>query len=131
MPSSSSKKQQRRQSQGRDGHRKTHRHQTPTRRRAAFDPPRRRGEVELLGVERENIAVALLFLMIRRPPISPLFPYTTLFRSNCVWSISVSARMLPPPAASLSRNDGPGGNRSEEHTSELQSPCNIVCRLLL
>src|SRR5205807_7729102 len=68
--------------------------------------------------------------MIRRPPRSTLFPYTTLFRSE--------DRAQPPfecrPAASetrachpLSRRSG----RSEEHTSELQSPCNLVCRLLL
>src|ERR1039457_6715579 len=60
--------------------------------------------------------------MIRRPPRSTLFPYTTLFRSM-------------HPAAEISgieRNDGiVGRDRSEEHTSELQSPCNLVCRLLL
>src|SRR5256885_15833646 len=71
------------------------------------------------------------FLMIRRPPRSTLFPYTTLFRS------------LPPPAARLrARQADPApirrlgderhpAERSEEHTSELQSPCNLVCRLLL
>src|SRR5256885_9504079 len=61
------------------------------------------------------------FLMIRRPPRSTLFPYTTLFRSvpcpasrpccACPWTVAAK--------------------RSEEHTSELQSPCNLVCRLLL
>src|SRR5256885_8140156 len=74
--------------------------------------------------------------MIRRPPRSTLFPYTTLFRS--------------PTAGRLVRRGGPGAefraseavhpvyralqrvrSRSEEHTSELQSPCNLVCRLLL
>src|SRR6266566_6696990 len=61
------------------------------------------------------------FLMIRRPPRSTLFPYTTLFRS----------------LRTCSRSDRPDGpcrflrSRSEEHTSELQSPCNLVCRLLL
>src|SRR2546426_7617978 len=73
--------------------------------------------------------------MIRRPPRSTLFPYTTLFRSA--------------PALAESRRDAPlvighrgtagylpdhtleGYARSEEHTSELQSPCNLVCRLLL
>src|SRR6266446_8007763 len=62
------------------------------------------------------------FLMIRRPPRSTLFPYTTLFRSTfrCAsWRWSTT-----PTSAWRSR-------RSEEHTSELQSPCNLVCRLLL
>src|ERR1039457_7386011 len=63
------------------------------------------------------------FLMIRRPPRSTLFPYTTLFRS--CGSRVVSFPHWPPPV----RN--PGTARSEEHTSELQSPCNLVCRLLL
>src|SRR5256885_9516176 len=68
------------------------------------------------------------FLMIRRPPRSTLFPYTTLFRSCGTRSGSRSwpARPPPPPIAGRGR---PG--RSEEHTSELQSPCNLVCRLLL
>src|SRR5256885_5054063 len=66
------------------------------------------------------------FLMIRRPPRSTLFPYTTLFRSTFslygltdfeVQYWTGSAWVAVP--------------RSEEHTSELQSPCNIVCRLLL
>src|ERR1039457_7619287 len=61
------------------------------------------------------------FLMIRRPPRSTLFPYTTLFRSNHV-------RPTPP---AKKRHPTTKGNRSEEHTSELQSPCNLVCRLLL
>src|SRR5256885_7137646 len=91
--------------------------------------------------------------MIRRPPRSTLFPYTTLFRSR--------ARQPPPPpdarpharspaghavvhqaveaassASAVSSNPRTGVSvrglcRSEEHTSELQSPCNLVCRLLL
>src|SRR6266446_4517881 len=70
------------------------------------------------------------FLMIRRPPRSTLFPYTTLFRSadRCLRSspfAAPSARLLLPRSAR--HNVG----RSEEHTSELQSPCNLVCRLLL
>src|SRR5256885_16749970 len=75
------------------------------------------------------------FLMIRRPPRSTLFPYTTLFRSP-----AAPADGLPRPAA-LPRHRGravlpgaglcPHHDRSEEHTSELQSPCNLVCRLLL
>src|SRR5256885_12406967 len=72
--------------------------------------------------------------MIRRPPRSTLFPYTTLFRS----SHSAHLRRVSPPrtrgekaarARSVPPTGGPG--RSEEHTSELQSPCNLVCRLLL
>src|SRR5205814_10691779 len=65
------------------------------------------------------------FLMIRRPPISTLFPYTTLFRSAIV------AR--GPGGVSDARLDiaGFSPNRSEEHTSELQSLRHLVCRLLL
>src|SRR2546426_9069557 len=74
--------------------------------------------------------------MIRRPPRSTLFPYTTLFRSRAheesEWYssyapsghrevVSQETRVQPSPRVS----------RSEEHTSELQSPCNLVCRLLL
>src|SRR2546426_7278488 len=87
------------------------------------------------------------FLMIRRPPRSTLFPYTTLFRSHS------ERRPLPMPAVVLLDLKLPKLNgidvlkrmradprtqlipvelrRSEEHTSELQSPCNLVCRLLL
>src|SRR5256885_7079953 len=72
--------------------------------------------------------------MIRRPPRSTLFPYTTLFRSSEVLALSPdassskAAKGLQSPAKwpSMGAND-----RSEEHTSELQSPCNLVCRLLL
>src|SRR5256885_12622787 len=80
------------------------------------------------------------FLMIRRPPRSTLFPYTTLFRSE-----AGPCRRVPPGCAPAhpadrrrARRDRhrsqPAGHddlRSEEHTSELQSPCNLVCRLLL
>src|SRR5256885_9352899 len=74
--------------------------------------------------------------MIRRPPRSTLFPYTTLFRS-------VRANGDTPLDAKTARGFGAEGiglcrtehmffgDRSEEHTSELQSPCNLVCRLLL
>src|SRR5256885_16991965 len=65
------------------------------------------------------------FLMIRRPPRSTLFPYTTLFRSPCWRAMACTA----PTTTLLSRRARP--YRSEEHTSELQSPCNLVCRLLL
>src|SRR5256885_11529558 len=61
--------------------------------------------------------------MIRRPPRSTLFPYTTLFRSQSDPSAS------GPSCCNVALRIP--GNRSEEHTSELQSPCNLVCRLLL
>src|SRR5256885_17198304 len=90
--------------------------------------------------------VFFLFLMIRRPPRSTLFPYTTLFRSR-----DLGAELLPLcnhnrprrrakqrveiGAVSLVLWNPPRRRallwRSEEHTSELQSPCNLVCRLLL
>src|SRR6202030_4628466 len=63
------------------------------------------------------------FLMIRRPPRSTLFPYTTLFRSSPIRSLPP---ILPTRLICLGSE-----RRSEEHTSELQSPCNLVCRLLL
>src|SRR2546426_3177276 len=72
--------------------------------------------------------------MIRRPPRSTLFPYTTLFRSppppatmsRAIWTTSdTTATPVGSPPAPLPVT------RSEEHTSELQSPCNLVCRLLL
>src|SRR5256885_5349786 len=83
------------------------------------------------------------FLLIGRPPSSPLFPSRTLFQSPT----SPPARTAPATAGGArSAARGPGGTgraarasraaragrrRSEEHTSELQSPCNLVCRLLL
>src|SRR3989454_1586463 len=87
--------------------------------------------------------------MIRRPPRSTLFPYTTLFRSRTALSPDASLRGLhtfrvqptpqPKIAGAVSSTNDPmlvnsisnRALRSEEHTSELQSPCNLVCRLLL
>src|SRR2546427_8571272 len=91
--------------------------------------------------------------MIRRPPRSTLFPYTTLFRSRHVQGDGARERLLPPvhpPELSRARGRARGGiregsgdrdphapaghgegGRSEEHTSELQSQSNLVCRLLL
>src|SRR5260370_16956026 len=69
------------------------------------------------------------FLMIRRPPRSTLFPYTTLFRSAEDAS-GPRGNLPPPPPSRASVGDG-GTGRSEEHTSELQSHLNLVCRLLL
>src|SRR5256885_9097726 len=93
--------------------------------------------------------VYFFFLMIRRPPRSTLFPYTTLFRSRAFGAslrdrrealryavfdstlalglaLFVNAAILVLGAAAFHTR-----GRSEEHTSELQSPCNLVCRLLL
>src|SRR5256885_7967482 len=68
--------------------------------------------------------------MIRRPPRSTLFPYTTLFRSAGDWK-GVGGTLLEAGKAGLDGATGGLFGRSEEHTSELQSPCNLVCRLLL
>src|SRR5256885_4742785 len=71
--------------------------------------------------------------MIRRPPRSTLFPYTTLFRSRA-WDPTESWCGCAPPASIRWIGNFVAGFwllRSEEHTSELQSPCNLVCRLLL
>src|SRR5256885_13232028 len=88
--------------------------------------------------------------MIRRPPRSTLFPYTTLFRSRSGHvhraehvdrmgggfhfpqeGLAPAAGSAPAAPAASARPSKPQRNRSEEHTSELQSPCNLVCRLLL
>src|SRR5947208_6708783 len=83
--------------------------------------------------------------MLRRPPRSTLFPYTTLFRSTFAISRSASSRLrsagaLPPPRRARSGTAASAAAgvpkraiswRSEEHTSELQSPDHLVCRLLL
>src|SRR5256885_10886083 len=82
--------------------------------------------------------------MIRRPPRSTLFPYTTLFRSLFLENDAaemqrqVDAAMGKPGedvllsfASDTEANERSTSSRSEEHTSELQSPCNLVCRLLL
>src|SRR2546430_8534838 len=79
--------------------------------------------------------------MIRRPPRSTLFPYTTLFRSRGVservfvrtpagWKVAVTTA-FPTPSAAPPATALLGATRSEEHTSELQSQSNLVCRLLL
>src|SRR5438270_4085434 len=76
------------------------------------------------------------FLMIRRPPRSTLFPYTTLFRSSRS-RFTATPPIGSPPCGSQSRSCSTATSirftptRSEEHTSELQSQSNIVCRLLL
>src|SRR5207248_11488826 len=70
-----------------------------------------------------RIHFSFFFLMLRRPPRSTLFPYTTLFRST--------PTPPPPPLAQSRTYDIRDCARSEEHTSELQSPYDLVCRLLL
>src|SRR2546430_17526343 len=93
----------------------------------------------LLDIITNNIRYArciiFFFLMIRRPPRSTLFPYTTLFRSL---SVTVPVEGEPPVTlVGLSATEesvaelGGVTVRSEEHTSELQSQSNLVCRLLL
>src|SRR2546426_5477448 len=73
--------------------------------------------------------------MIRRPPRSTLFPYTTLFRSPGVCPARDQTEDHDTGRAETPGSAGPNrpleALRSEEHTSELQSPCNLVCRLLL
>src|SRR5438093_9835722 len=70
--------------------------------------------------------------MLRRPPRSPLFPYTTLFRSFGSSAGAIAQRQIWGSAAAASRPSACSGpRRSEEHTSELQSLTNLVCRLLL
>src|SRR2546429_4548132 len=72
--------------------------------------------------------------MIRRPPRSTLFPYTTLFRSITYWPVTAGrawASTLRIPADRASDPRTPSCHRSEEHTSELQSRLHLVCRLLL
>src|SRR2546427_6774506 len=89
-----------------------------------------------------HILRSFFFLMIRRPPRSTLFPYTTLFRSRDCGRIRVRAAK-PEQQRERQRGGGDPGRaipdhpepltfaRSEEHTSELQSQSNLVCRLLL
>src|SRR5258708_14175618 len=84
------------------------------------------------------IASFVFFLMIRRPPRSTLFPYTTLFRSGGMESQFTSRATRPslsssssPPTTTVRGEEELERERSEEHTSELQSPDHLVCRLLL
>src|SRR5258708_37634937 len=72
------------------------------------------------------VLLCFFFLMIRRPPRSTLFPYTTLFRSR-----NGASGSTPLNAGSGTARSYRMKKRSEEHTSELQSPDHLVCRLLL
>src|SRR5256885_16089715 len=81
-----------------------------------------------------HFSLFFFFLMIRRPPRSTLFPYTTLFRSCIVFYGVYVPHFLNPVYHCWTFGLVPSlcyCERSEEHTSELQSPCNLVCRLLL
>src|SRR2546429_6197526 len=84
---------------------------------------------------RSNLFCFFFFLMIRRPPRSTLFPYTTLFRSRKVRARSPQTnRRITTRRHRLAGQFGRAGkgeDRSEEHTSELQSRLHLVCRLLL
>src|SRR5687768_18165874 len=94
-----------------------------------------------MRLHKHYILPSFFFLMIRRPPRSTLFPYTTLFRSRCSSSCptaSCSAPTRPRRNAGISSPSMRGwpaygypSCRSEEHTSELQSRLHLVCRLLL
>src|SRR2546426_11682644 len=91
-------------------------------------------DVTSLPTYRSGQAPVLLFffLMIRRPPRSTLFPYTTLFRSHAAAHLNSRASGWRGRGERHgTRRAATTENRSEEHTSELQSPCNLVCRLLL
>src|SRR5256884_1537073 len=71
------------------------------------------------------------FLMIRRPPRSTLFPYTTLFRSESGFQARAPSRATTRCPSAVMRSSESARPRSEEHTSELQSRLHLVCRLLL
>src|SRR2546429_1500842 len=86
---------------------------------------------------RDPLSTFFFFLMIRRPPRSTLFPYTTLFRSHARQNCRARAggdrvpSSILPGRRDLHPDSPPGQTRSEEHTSELQSRLHLVCRLLL
>src|SRR5438876_11996342 len=78
------------------------------------------------------LVIFFFFLMIRRPPRSTLFPYTTLFRSAPIEAGAPIIRTAAGKRIGGRRwRPSSGRGRSEEHTSELQSPVHLVCRLLL
>src|SRR2546430_17722362 len=86
--------------------------------------------IEMRGILVKDLAFVFFFLMIRRPPRSTLFPYTTLFRSP-VLTDAVRTSSEHPNRLLRSYRHVVWCLRSEEHTSELQSQSNLVCRLLL
>src|SRR5205807_8100825 len=73
----------------------------------------------------------VFFLLLPPPPRSTLFPYTTLFRSKIPVALPVRSPFVPRLGMALAALLRRRAGRTEEHTSELQSPCNLVCRLLL
>src|SRR5438270_8047033 len=77
-------------------------------------------------IAEQGVPPFFFFLVIRRPPKSTLFPYTTLFRSREILEPEIAAL-----AATRVDDEDLVSMRSEEHTSELQSQSNLVCRLLL
>src|SRR2546422_5965019 len=77
------------------------------------------------------VPLFFFFLMIRRPPRSTLFPYTTLFRSQGLFRLRGGTGRRCGARAGRARHLPPPRSRSEEHTSELQSRLHLVCRLLL
>src|SRR5207248_4148723 len=88
--------------------------------------PSRTLHLLLFSYPCRSISFIFFFLMIRRPPRSTLFPYTTLFRS-----VPTRRQDGPWRDGSQMHNHAAAAVRSEEHTSELQSPYDLVCRLLL
>src|SRR5207248_9691283 len=87
----------------------------------------------------ERPACSFFLFTLRQPPTPTLFPYTTLFRSEALGhrhaagmaSLDLADRLVRSPQRTLLGEDGLALLRSEEHTSELQSPYDLVCRLLL
>src|SRR5690606_42095242 len=90
-----------------------------------LDPPRR-----FACDGNDSVLLLLFFFMLPRPPRSTLFPYTTLFRSSGAHRRCAGLRRVHLQGARPGAQ-GPVAGRSEEHTSELQSRENLVCRLLL
>src|SRR5437773_12346834 len=86
--------------------------------------------INICSFFRQYIILFFFFLMIPRPPRSTLFPYTTLFRSIQIREKDMPTRELMVLAQTALQHVS-GTNRSEEHTSELQSHHDLVCRLLL
>src|SRR5256885_11350822 len=84
-----------------------------------------------MSIDVVEVVICFFFLMIRRPPRSTLFPYTTLFRSSSSRSRGTAGTTFDIARHQSRDRKSRATGRSEEHTSELQSPCNLVCRLLL
>src|SRR2546426_556666 len=92
--------------------------------------------VDATGYKTESgrhLTITVFFLMIRRPPRSTLFPYTTLFRSSSVADQTAGVQFHPTATAfdAFGNVKTNYSGRAEEHTDELQSPCNCACPRLL